>query len=87
MLRQVMKDFSLAYLAPSDPRNPLLKDSKRMSELLLEALEMESNYKEGSDKPEPADPARMAAIEAEAKVVGQRLEKLLNEVQAKQGKR
>jgi len=87
MLRQVMQDFSLAYLAPSDPRNPLFKDSKRMCELLLESLEMESNYKEGSDKPEAADPARMAAIEAEAKEVGQRLEKLLNQLQAKQGKR
>lgn len=86
MLHQVMQDFSLAYLAPSDPRNPLFNDSKRLSELLLESLEMESNYKEGSDKPEPADPARMAAIEAEAKEVGQRLEKLLNQLQPKQGK-
>lgn len=87
MLRQVMQDFSSAYLTPSDLRNPLLRDSKRMSELLLESCEMESIYKEGSDKPQPADPVRMAAIEAEAKEVGQRLEKALNEVQAKQGRR
>lgn len=87
MLRQVTKDFSLAYLAPSDPRIPLLKETRRMSELLLETLEMESVYPEGKDKPEPADPARMAAIEAETKEVGQRLEKILKEAQAKKSSR
>ncbi|MGC3965306.1 MAG: rhomboid family intramembrane serine protease [Rhodocyclaceae bacterium] len=79
MMRQVTRDLSLAYLAPSDPRNPLLKESKRMSELLLEMFEMQSIYKEGSDKPEPIDPARMSAIEMEVKEVGQRLERITKE--------
>lgn len=87
MLRQVIQNLSLAYLPPSDPRTPVLKDSKRLSMLLLEALEMKSNYKEGSDKPVPANPARMAAIEAETTEVGQLLEQHLAELKAKQNMR
>lgn len=86
MLRQVTADFASAELPPSDRRNPVLKETRRMSELLLESLEMQSIYREGSDTPEPADPARMAAIQVEIGEIGQRLEKILTEAQAKQGR-
>lgn len=87
MMRQAVQDFAAADLLPSDPRAPLLKESKRMTELLLESLEMQSVYPAGSDKPEPVDPVRMAAIENEIKEVGGRLEKIVRDTQAKKGKR
>lgn len=86
MFRKVFQDLSQASasLPPSDPRLPLLKETKRMTELLLESLEMQSVYKQGSDKPEPADSERMAAIGAELKEVGARVQRLAQDAKAKQ---
>ena len=84
VFRQVVSDFSQVYLLPGDPRETMVKDMKRMAELLQESLAMQSVFKEGSEKPEPADPVRMAAIEKEATEVGKRMVKFAEEAKAKQ---
>lgn len=83
MLRPVVKDFAQASLPPGDKRDPLLIESRRLAALILESLEMESVYPDGGDKPAPADPVRSAAIEAEIKDIGQRLEIILNKLKEK----
>lgn len=85
--RAVLQDLSAAYLRPDDPREALVRDVRRMSELLLESLAMESVYRAGSDKPEPADPQRMTAIETELREIDARLQKLIAASQAQQKKR
>lgn len=75
--RAVQKDLSAAYLRPGDPREAFVRDIQRMSELLLESLAMESVYRDGSDKPEPTDPQRAAAIEQEVREIDTRLQKML----------
>lgn len=84
MFRKIQQDLTQAALPPTDARLPVLKESKRMTELLIEALEMPSVYKSGSDKPEPADPVRMAAIQAEMNAIGARFQRIAQEAKAKQ---
>ncbi|HXU93521.1 MAG TPA: rhomboid family intramembrane serine protease [Gallionella sp.] len=76
LFRKAQQDFSKATFPETDPRLPLLNDMKRMNNLILESMEMASTYKEGSDKPEPADPQRMAEINAELNIVGARIQQL-----------
>jgi rhomboid protease GluP len=83
MFHKVLQGFRQVYLAPSDPRLPIYKETMRMTELILESLEMQSVYQEGSDKPEPIDPARMAAIQEELKQIDGRLTKLLQDANNK----
>ena len=73
MMRDVVADLTHAVLPPADPRQPLLSDAKKMAQLLLESFAMESVVKEGSDKPQPVDPVRMEAINAELTSVSARM--------------
>lgn len=73
MMRDVVADLTHAVLPPADPRRPLLADAKKMAQLLLESFAMESMVKEGSDKPQPVDPVRMEAINAELTSVSARM--------------
>lgn len=84
MFRNVLQELSKATLYPSDPRLPLLNDAKRLTELMLESLEMQSVYKNGSDKPEPADPVRMVAITEELNTVSAHFAQLAKDTKAKQ---
>lgn len=68
-----------ADLPSSDQRLPLLTETKRLTELLVESLGMDSVFEPGSEKPKPADPARMTAIETEMKEVGEKLQRLVKE--------
>ncbi|MDR7307041.1 rhomboid family intramembrane serine protease [Rhodoferax saidenbachensis] len=70
-MRQVLAELSKVTLADTDPRKPLLTDAKRMTELLLESLAMESVFPEGSDKPQPADPQRAADISKELTAISE----------------
>lgn len=81
--RNALADLAGVYLRPGDPREPLLREVRRMTELFVESLGMQSVYREGSDKPEPLDPVRMAAIEGELKAVDERITKLVEEAKAK----
>ncbi|MCG2576074.1 rhomboid family intramembrane serine protease [Dechloromonas sp. XY25] len=74
--RQTMVQFDQVVLFADDPRQPLLKDMRRTSELMLELLEMPEIAQPGSDKLQPADPARVAAIEAELQEISARVVKL-----------
>lgn len=86
VFRQVVADLAAVYLRPGDPRQALLGEMKRMAELFLESLEMQSVYPEGSDKPQPANPERAAMIESELREVDGRLRQLLAAAPAKQEK-
>ena len=64
-MAEVLKTLRAGYLAPSDPRLPVLNATIRMAELMGESLAMQSVFKPGSDEPEPADPARAAVLKQE----------------------
>jgi hypothetical protein len=64
-MAEVLKVLRSGYLAPSDPRQPVLSATIRMAELMEESLAMQSVFKPGSDVPEPADPARAAELKRE----------------------
>jgi len=81
--RKVVADLSQATLRPGDRREPVLKDALRLSELLVEALGMDSVFVEGNPKPQPVNPARMAQLEAELKTVGERLTKDVEQLNKK----
>lgn len=72
-VRHALADMSQSYLRPNDPRVPMIADMNRLAELIAEGLEMPSGSIDEAGKPLPADPQRMAAIQAEMKVVGERL--------------
>ncbi|WP_412480511.1 rhomboid family intramembrane serine protease [Azonexus sp. IMCC34839] len=76
VFRKLQAQFEAIELPNGDPRQPLLDDTRRLIALMLESLAMESVYAEGSDKPEPADPVRMQAIQRELEQVGQRLQRM-----------
>jgi rhomboid protease GluP len=63
--REVVKDLKQVVLHPNDPRKDMLKDFISISELMAEALAMESIQVGNDPKPQPANPERMAQIEAE----------------------
>ena len=81
--RIVIKDLSQVTLRPGDRREPMVKDTIRISELFAESLAMDSVFVEGDPKPHPADPARSSQIEAEIKVVAERLKKNSEELNKK----
>lgn len=68
-MAEVLKTLRAGYLAPSDPRLPVLNATIRMAELMEESLAMQSVFKLGSDVPEPSDPARAAELQKEMLVV------------------
>lgn len=72
-LKKVHADLSRAWLVPKDPRQPLLTDTMRMTELLIEALEMPSLPGRGGQRWLPADPRRAAQIDTEMRQLGARI--------------
>lgn len=80
--RQLLRDFDQVQLPPDDPRQPLLRETRRMSELLLELLEMPSRPAPGSGRPQPADPARYQAVARELQTVSRRIEQLKPQLKA-----
>ncbi|MGI4849591.1 MAG: rhomboid family intramembrane serine protease [Janthinobacterium lividum] len=62
-----------SWLVPGDPRQPLLDDTRRMTELLIEALEMPSVPGRAGQKWLPAEPRRAARIDAEMRLLGKRI--------------
>lgn len=79
----VANELSRVVLLPSDPREPLLRDIQRMSELLYESLAMESVFNEQSKKFEPANPERAAKIDAEFGKINERAMKFANTAKKK----
>lgn len=75
-LRRALREFEQVVLPDNDPRQPLVKDMRRTTVLMLELLEMPDITPPDGGKPQPADPARAAAIEAELKAISERIAKL-----------
>jgi len=86
VFRQLMSLLAEAYVPPADPREPLLQDTRRVAELMLESLAMESVYREGSDIPEPADPERAAVLNKELAELSKRIQQTLTALERKQRK-
>jgi rhomboid protease GluP len=84
MFKQVSDDLSHVVLLPGDKRAPFLKDIQRLADLLHEVLAMPTIVDHGG-KSQPADPARVAAINKEAAEIGQRIHdwKVRNKVDPK----
>lgn len=72
-LKTVHAELAKAWLVPKDPRQPLLSDTLRMTELLIEALEMPSLPGRGGQRWLPADPRRAAQIDTEMRQLGARI--------------
>jgi rhomboid protease GluP len=75
LFRKAQQDFSKATLPSNDPRSPILSDMRRMNDLLLEAMEMPSIYRDGSNEPEPADPVRSQEINTEIETIALRIQR------------
>lgn len=78
VFRDVLAEFNKVSFDTKDPRFPLFRDMKRMTELVVESLAMESIHREGSEKPEPADPVRMIQIEVEVGEVALRIQQVID---------
>lgn len=76
-LRLALLEFEQVALADSDPRQPLVQDMRRTTALMLELLDMPDIMPPEGGKPQPADPARAATIEAELKEITERVGKLI----------
>ncbi len=86
VFRQVQALLAEAYVPPTDPRAPMLQDTRRMVELMLEMLAMESVEREGSDKPEPIDPERAEVLAREFAQLSKRIQQTLTALERKQRK-
>ena len=73
MFRGIVEDLSQVAFRPGDPREPFVKDIKLMSELLAEALAMESVLNESTQKYDPVDRDRADKIAAELAKVSERI--------------
>ncbi|WP_367849173.1 rhomboid family intramembrane serine protease [Rhodoferax sp. WC2427] len=62
--RKAQTDLAAAWLPPGDPRNALLQAVRQQAAWMAEMQAMESVTPPGSSQPEPADPARMAELQA-----------------------
>lgn len=86
VFRQLRSLLAEAYVPPTDPREPLLQDTRRVADLMLEVLAMESVYRDGSDMPEPADPGRAAVLNEELVQVSARIQQTLTALDRRQRK-
>jgi len=82
-LRRALSEFEQVVLPDNDARQPLVKDMRRTTALMLELLEMPDITPPDGGKPQPADPARAAAIEAELKTISERVAKLSDDLKKK----
>jgi rhomboid protease GluP len=80
--RDVLKDLNAARFPVDDSRAPLVAEYKRLVELLVESLQMESNIVDG--KPVPVDQARSDAIAVELLKIQTRIPKLVEQLKAAQ---
>lgn len=78
MFREVLKDLNAGQVAANDLRAPMAVAFKRLTELMIETLQMESNIVDG--KPVPADPVRAEAINAEFLKINAQLPKIMEQL-------
>jgi len=84
MFKTVLQDLSQAYLSLTDPRLPILNETKLITEIVVEMLEMPDVFPEGMDEPVPANPERAAVLEAKLKESLERLPKIMQDMKARQ---
>ncbi|WP_295960896.1 rhomboid family intramembrane serine protease [Rhodoferax sp.] len=75
--RQVQAELAAVWLPPGDPRNALLQEVRQQAGWMAEVQGMASVTPPGSSQPQPADPARMAALQAAIQASSQRLALLI----------
>ena len=82
MMRNLQEKFSQVVLRPGDPREPIVRDMQRTTQLMTEALSMDSVRNESTGKMDPADPQRAAQINAELPKILERLKALVEKAKA-----
>jgi hypothetical protein len=82
MMRSLQEKFSQVVLRPGDPREPIVRDMQRTTQLMTEALSMDSVRNESTGKMDPADPQRAAQINAELPKILERLKALVEKAKA-----
>jgi hypothetical protein len=73
----VQAELAAVWLPPGDPRNALLQEVRQQAGWMAEVQGMASVTPPGSSQPQPADPARMAALQAAIQASSQRLALLI----------
>ena len=63
MARALFEVSRSIQFADNDPRAVFVRELRMQIRLSIEMLEMESHYPDGSDTPQPVDPALMARLE------------------------
>lgn len=81
-LRRLTDAFADLTLRPGDPREPLVRDMHRLSQLLSEGMAMDSVFNEATGKLDPINPQRAAEIEAEILKVGRHLQASVEQMKA-----
>lgn len=79
--QKVQADLEAAWLPPGDPRSGLLQEVRHFNALMVEALSMDSVPEPGSTRLAPADPVRMAVLEADMQKSSERMSRLVQEAQ------
>jgi hypothetical protein len=80
-LQRVQADLAQAWLPPNDTRQGYLDEVRHFNRLMVEALSMASADAPGTDgHVAPADPARMAVLEAEIQKSSRRMATLAQQV-------
>ena len=69
--RELVRELSAISLPANDPRAPMLATARRMAQLLLELMAMDSRIVDG--KPVSVDPVRWAAITSELDTLNRQL--------------
>ena len=75
--RQAQAELAAVRLPPGDPRNALLQELRQQAGWMVELQGMASVTPPGGSQPQPVDPARMAALQAQMQASSQRLARLI----------
>jgi hypothetical protein len=79
-MRQVQAELSQLHLTPGDARTAPLQELKTLVDAMAEMWSMPSVWSPGAKNPEPADPARMAALQDHVKQSKARLAALAKQI-------
>lgn len=72
-LRQIDTELSGVKLRPGDPRQPLVADITRGTELMIEAMSLDAANDSGNRQPKPADQAHLASLRAQLREIGEQI--------------
>ena len=84
-LRQIDTELSGVKLRPGDPRQPLVADITRGTELMIEAMSLDAANDSGNRQPKPADQAHLASLRAQLREIGEQIRQETAEIRKRAG--